>query len=620
MENLRCKACGGAMNRVDDHYECENCHSKQITDIAKEETVKRFKKILRWMIAIPATLVSLTIATILVIAFVIKPSLYNKADTLISEGNYDEAYSILEKLDSYKDSTDVLIKNKLDRAEKCVIDGKFDIANMLLTSIDSSAYKPRMDEIRYEMATRLQTYGRIAEAYETFNLIKDYSDSADRIKSIQADVMVQAEELASNEKYQEACDLLSNVGMRYEKIGIAYAAMARGDYKSAAQNGLKHIKLPEGMTEIESYLFSNCTELESIVIPSTVTVIEVYAFSGCTNLKTVHMGDSVIEISSYAFKNCKSLKSITLPEGLTFINIGAFEGCTSLKSIVLPDEVTYVGNRLFYGCTALESVVLSASMDEISVEMFEECTSLRDVTIPEGITKIGESAFNTCQSLNSITIPASVTSIGEHAFSYCYRLVEIINRSSWSFGYYDSTNAKDYAIAIHKNESGISLIDNFVFFTYGGTHYLVDYTGDETEITLPESFGGEAYKIHSYAFFKKESLTSVTVPDPITEIPDSAFFRCISLTNVNLGNGILSIKEYAFYGCENLESITIPSSVTFIGKKAFDECKNLESVIFEDITTWYAGTTAISPSQLSNPQTAKSYLAFSYREQEWTKK
>ena len=287
---------------------------------------------------------------------------------------------------------------------------------------------------------------------------------------------------------------------------------------------------------------------------------------------------------------------------------------------MLPDEVTYVGNRLFYGCTALESVVLSASMDEISVEMFEECTSLRDVTIPEGITKIGESAFNTCQSLNSITIPASVTSIGEHAFSYCYRLVEIINRSSWSFGYYDNTNAKDYAIAIHKNESGISLIDNFVFFTYGGTHYLVDYIGDETEITLPESFGGEAYKIHSYAFFKKESLTSVTVPDQITEIPDRAFFRCISLTNVNLGNGILSIKEYAFYGCEKLESITIPSSVTFIGKNAFDGCKKLESLIFEDITTWYAGTTAISPNQLSNPQTAKSYLTFSYREQEWTKK
>lgn len=64
----------------------------------------------------------------------------------------------------------------------------------------------------------------------------------------------------------------------------------------------------------------------------------------------------------------------------------------------------------------------------------------------------------------------------------------------------------------------------------------------------------------------------------ITEIHSGAFERCISLTSVTIPNGVMSIGVNAFSGCTSLTSVTIPDSVTTIGYGVFSGCYSLTKI------------------------------------------
>ena len=57
------------------------------------------------------------------------------------------------------------------------------------------------------------------------------------------------------------------------------------------------------------------TKIEWVRIPDGVTAIESNAFEDCKNLKSIVIPDSVKTIGRYAFKRCTSLKSIVIPDG-----------------------------------------------------------------------------------------------------------------------------------------------------------------------------------------------------------------------------------------------------------------------------------------------------------------
>ena len=86
--------------------------------------------------------------------------------------------------------------------------------------------------------------------------------------------------------------------------------------------------------------------------------------------------------------------------------------------------------------------------------------------------------------------------------------------------------------------------------------------------------------IGSYAFKGCNRLTSLTLPDGITEIGDHAFEGCSGLTSLTLPAGITSIGSEAFNGCSGLTSLTLPASITKIGDQAFHGCSGLKEVRF----------------------------------------
>ncbi|MBP5177082.1 MAG: leucine-rich repeat domain-containing protein, partial [Clostridia bacterium] len=77
---------------------------------------------------------------------------------------------------------------------------------------------------------------------------------------------------------------------------------------------------------------------------------------------------------------------------------------------------------------------------------------------------------------------------------------------------------------------------------------------------------------------KDKSVTSITIPDGVTDIGDYAFAGCSGLTSVNVAGSVTSIGEGAFSSCSGLTSIIIPNSVTSIGNWAFRNCSGLTSV------------------------------------------
>ena len=313
----------------------------------------------------------------------------------------------------------------------------------------------------------------------------------------------------------------------------------------------------------------NAIYLSEITIPSTyngraVTEIGVFCpedVGESTRLKKINIPDSIITIGERAFNDCWKLTSVTIPDSVAEIGDNAFFYCESLTSVVIGNGVTEIGESAFSYCTSLTSFTVSAdnqsykdidgnlyTKDGKTLIQYAAGKSDTIFTIPDGVETIGDSAFCDCTSLTSVTIPDSVTSIGSHAFEYCFKLVEVINKSSLNItaGSRDYGYVGYYAIEVHNGESKIVNADNYLFYTYNGTNYLLGYVGNETDITLPESYNGENYEIYNFAFDDCRSLTSVVIPDSVTTIGEWAFEYCTSLTSVVIGNGVTEIGDYAF--------------------------------------------------------------------------
>ena len=103
-----------------------------------------------------------------------------------------------------------------------------------------------------------------------------------------------------------------------------------------------------------------------------------------------------------------------------------------------------------------------------------------------------------------------------------------------------------------------------------------DWVRYEGNIKIPESitYEGEEYFVTSigYAFSGCSGLTSIEIPNSVTNIGDNAFSGCSGLTSIEIPNSVTSIENYAFSGCSGLTSIEIPNSVTSIGDEAFQDC------------------------------------------------
>ena len=77
-------------------------------------------------------------------------------------------------------------------------------------------------------------------------------------------------------------------------------------------------------------------------------------------------------------------------------------------------------------------------------------------------------------------------------------------------------------------------------------------------------------------------MTNVFIGNGVTSIGYGAFWGS-GLTSVNIPDSVTEISDSAFRECDNLEEITIGSNVKTIGRDAFNYCDNLKMIYCKPI-------------------------------------
>lgn len=398
---------------------------------------------------------------------------------------------------------------------------------------------------------------------------------------------------------------------------------------------MKHIYLPNNVTEIRNGAFYRCTSLEDIEIPETVTSIYSNAFFCDESLRSINIPLNVEYIEDAVFCGCTSMTDFTVdpenkyfssvdgmlcnkdeniilafpcgrtgkytvPDGFIEIAAAAFNE-SLIESVTLPEGIIKIGDAAFSNSYSLESIWLPNSLKEIEFDMFYWCEKLKEIHFPEALESIGARAFIRCGSLTSIKLPDSVKVLEDRVFANCENLETIVLSSSLeSFGVdVFISDKKLSAITVPEENGHFSDVDG-VLFNKDCTLLIKCPEGKAGAYIIPS----EVVEIDEEAFFNCAELISVSMDDNVKsiglstfsgcssieeihlsnsllKIPSYLFESCTMLSKIELGNKIEDIDEYAFSGCTHLEKITLPSSLKSIGSDAFSYCSSLSEITAE---------------------------------------
>ena len=292
----------------------------------------------------------------------------------------------------------------------------------------------------------------------------------------------------------------------------------------------------------------------TIQIPNTVTSIGSYAFSNTAISGSLLIPSSVTEIGEGAFKNCRSITDLSLPSNLKRIGNSVFYACGFVGKLTIPNSVTEIGDYAFYDCNSLnKDLILSENLKKIGSYAFARCTKFSEgnLTIPNSVTEIGDGAFSNCSSFNSLTLSNKLTKIGNQAFMNCHSL---------------SGN-----LTIPKS---VTEIGDEAF------SYCRGFNGN---LTLPNNLK----TIRKKAFNGCNSLNgNLTIPNSVTEIGEGAFLNCSGFNaDLILPEKLKTIGANAFNGCYRLqkEQIVLPTTLESIGSGAFNETGMLNRIIYQSL-------------------------------------
>ena len=105
----------------------------------------------------------------------------------------------------------------------------------------------------------------------------------------------------------------------------------------------------------------------------------------------------------------------------------------------------------------------------------------------------------------------------------------------------------------------------------------IAYKNQIKSVVLAKGITSIAYL--SFSGYTK--LTSVQIPDSVTDIGASAFDNCTALSDMTLPKNLKTLGWLAFTGCSSLKTLTMPASLTESGGSAFSKCTGLKEVYFE---------------------------------------
>ncbi|MDD6642794.1 MAG: leucine-rich repeat protein, partial [Firmicutes bacterium] len=374
--------------------------------------------------------------------------------------------------------------------------------------------------------------------------------------------------------------------------------------------------IPSGVNGIQSSAFRGCSGLTALEMPDTVTWISTAAMKDCTGLEEVKLSSQLSYIASATFNGCTSLEHIAIPDGVRYISDEAFRNCTALKEITIPasvigyggvyatrgggEAIYALGTRAFYGCSSLLHAHFLDNKPSFGRAVFDGCADGFTICYREGSE--GWDWFGYPLSIweYSMTTTATCTEIGIESYTcnICggeYRHSVAAYGHSFTDGVCTSCgiSAEEYlygsgscgeSLTWELNGNGVLTISGTgAMESYTCTAPWADYQDLITSVVLPEGLTN----IGSLAFENCTQLTSISISSTVTKIEENAFWNCTALPAVVLPESLESIGTQAFSLCSHLTEITIPASVNEIGDWAFAPCASLIRITVEESNTTY---------------------------------
>lgn len=357
--------------------------------------------------------------------------------------------------------------------------------------------------------------------------------------------------------------------------------------------------IPEGVTAIAGYVFSSYSSIESIVIPDGVKSIGDLAFSNCTGLTELILPASVESLGDRAFYHCRNLAQIRIPENLNSIKENTFYGYEGKRLCDMDSKMAALLNDHGVAFTdpAYPALYLSFTEDEAGVRAFTvkdvEEKAEGEIIIPDCVVSIVYNAFQS-SAANAVRLPDTMETIERGAFNNCsvVRYCSIGSQTAFALGG-SGSYAYDYVDPVYPyltlestaDADGVRMTKVIDFddsvtqpvVPEGVTHLgrYAFYNAGITSISLPQTLT----EIAEYAFVLCGGLDAVELPDALTRIGENAFSNCTSLKSIDIPQGVHAIERNTFLQCISLESVKIPDSVMRIGDYAFSDCDKV--AIFE---------------------------------------
>ena len=172
-------------------------------------------------------------------------------------------------------------------------------------------------------------------------------------------------------------------------------------------------------------------------------------------------------------------------------------------------------------------------------QCFYDVPNIESVVI-SGAVDVPRDMFGKCTGLKKVTLKNGVRSIGEDAFRDCSSMEGVI---------FENT-------VLEKISDG----------AFWGCSAL-------SSIALPDS----VTEIERNAFFET-GLRNIQLPEKLTLIGGGAFCNCKNLKQVQLPPQLKELGEGAFFNCENLAQIQLPSQLNKLGTDAFRDCTSLDKI------------------------------------------
>ncbi len=367
---------------------------------------------------------------------------------------------------------------------------------------------------------------------------------------------------------------------------------------------------------VDSYIFTNCPNLEKVVLNNVIQV-PYGAFMDCVNLKSVEINNAE-QINGYAFAGCASIRDISISsdddERILKIGKNVFDVSENLNSIKVNQFIDFSeGVNVFDGFIGTKTLSLKnfnfapfehsedyalhrldelfgstySSVEELHIEYTDAIPDnfasnigdeLKSVVIDNlGSTILGSYAFANCSNLTKVDVPKPFTEVGGYAFKNTvieeFSAVALTKIGEGAF--------ENCEKLLEFDLSTNNLITEIPAFAFKGTTSLTNFH-ISSEIT---ALGEGCFKDSGIEQIVFEPEIQLDIISP------SLFSGCYKLNQISIPQTVKSIGNNAFSGCSSLTEIALPSELERLGNNAFDNTKLTKFTVPDTVT--YIGSSLL---------------------------